>query len=455
MQLKGGFLSSRANDKKSSLIGNNRMGNFAECESVEAKKALLKITIDRDDFKLLVGGVAIDPMLTLPSRENYFDQKFLVIRGLGFDIPKEVRYVRDNYKPLHEFVLPHLGPSFNRRMSAISYRAFIEPLGGVEKYIRRNIGAYNFKYPLDKLRALYRARLEVEQAEADGMHTIIPLIIALEKNPSELKKLFGKSIWRTILKSSMAQNKRVAWLIDKCWHNHIPVESIEHFRSIVLIMLQSRAWHQEWWLRSGYDKENIHLLQWMGFNGRRRISARDNGGELIDSIRVPSDTCESFRVFRDACSMAKRLGLPLRIPKSFAATMRWHNELIRQNTMLITDSRKRFNSLKFDAASDTFSMDLEGGIEAVVKLLTSPFLIAKEGIDMRHCVASRIWDVETGISLVAHIKCGNDHATVEWEVGPPIRVHEISGFGNSAASDNCIAAARKAVEVLKLVFPPN
>ena len=51
---------------------------------------------------------------------------------------------------------------------------------------------------------------ELEQAKADGLMHIAPFIVDFKRNPKELKKFFGNSLWKVLTKNTYSRNKYIA-----------------------------------------------------------------------------------------------------------------------------------------------------------------------------------------------------------------------------------------------------
>lgn len=55
----------------------------------------------------------------------------------------------------------------------------------------------------------------LEQAKKDGIENVTPLLFAFNKNPSEVKALLGKSLWKTLCKNSFTRNNHIRKIISK------------------------------------------------------------------------------------------------------------------------------------------------------------------------------------------------------------------------------------------------
>lgn len=412
-------------------------------EPLETDNGTLEITADTERLRLIVGGHEIEPLLDFPSTEKDLDTKISLLRKMGIEAKtNDLTDGANGDKLLHQFFARHLGPGFNRRMTAISHRVFIEPLGGSARHIARSKG-WGFYYPLHKLADLKSVLTEVQQAEKDGIANVVPLIISLKKGPHELKKIFGKGLWSKIANASMAQNKRTAWAIDNFSSKHEDITNDE-IRSIGAAMMETKAWAQRQWL-SGSISFNLNYLKWLSLNGKTEAKERRrlSGGLTVD--RVPSRaTLDGFRIYRDCCSMAQRLGLAEKVPKTIKATEKWHEDLIRRvnESSLAQYSRERFKRLP--GCQSSVEITLRSGSVATVSLLTSPYLVAKEGIEMRHCIVTRIQSVEEGASIVGRISTPSGNASAEWLTSGGVQLLEVSGRFNEEPPPECVEAGRLA-----------
>lgn len=433
-------------------------------ERIKVETGWLEIIVDVQSFTLNIGGYETNPMLSFPAIERELGVKLSVLKNMGIQIPKFAGSIIEQPKQLNAFISRHLGAAFNRRITAISYRFFVEPLDGLERYIRLNSSQRRFSIPLERLKALHRVKHIVKQAESDGAINLIPLIVQFERCPARLKVYFGKGLWRRLANASMAQNKRISWAVELMRSAKGKVDEgreIEETRVMVESMLSARAWIQRYWLESEY--RDLKYLKWLELNAKSQVFTRKRNGLPYAKIRGISDeSLQGLMLYSDGNSMIKTMrdqscvaadNLADRIPKTLSSTKKWHDRIVKlmNDASLSKYSHERFTSTPINKKNESLELEVERGNKIKVDFLTSPFAIAKEGVEMRHCVASRISSVEEGHSIIAHLSSGGGMATAEWstKVGRKWCLLEISGRFNDAPAPELVLAAQRVSEILK------
>ncbi len=105
---------------------------------------------------------------------------------------------------------PLLGPKFNQRWYAWNVKHFVyDPLPkSAWPFLRSSKTSFN-KHRVD---SALKVRGELLQAERDGLQNLMPLIILFERNPKDLKKLLGHSVWRKLAANTKTRNYLICLL---------------------------------------------------------------------------------------------------------------------------------------------------------------------------------------------------------------------------------------------------
>ncbi len=142
------------------------------------------------------------------SIESDLDAIYSIIHSIEYS--KEITKLGLEKKYENKVFHRYFGSSkyFIKALKAKTLEHFIYRLD--EKTIVQNCFVYKYKgYRTAinyRLNNYYRNISLVEQAKKDGLQHLIPFVIAFEKSPKQLKKQFGKGIWKRLCMNSKTRN---------------------------------------------------------------------------------------------------------------------------------------------------------------------------------------------------------------------------------------------------------
>ncbi len=266
-------------------------------------------------------------------------------------------------KKLHE----NFGSKITLRLSAALYNTFIKANFPRETYfaMSRNGRLWNTFAPHMVDKATRNKHL-VDQAVKDRTINLIPLMLEFEEDPQQLRKRFGKGLWKQLSHTSKTRMKYLAPLM-----RDMP-EAIS-LRTGLLPAISS------------------YIITPGGMEDAVVTSAK-----IAPRIK---DFVQTLDVVRDTMRMANRYGTEVNLNWSWR---RWQEVHDRMSWEV---ARDRYPSKKF-AEDCVFT---QSGYSFT--LLTSQADIAMEGTTMRHCVASYAHMASQGKYAVFKIE-GKERATL-------------------------------------------
>lgn len=163
-------------------------------------KNMYPITCDEQQKTISVrNSIFYKPFLRFAFSKYHNDQvRHALIKRSGIVFPENCYNKQRN-----EFYALHLGSKFNDRFRRVNYKVWVSPYECEIKrfcYIGRSL-ADNLVYQFHGAAGI------INEALNDKLDHLVPVILATNKTPSDLKKLLGKSIWKRICKNSLSRNK--------------------------------------------------------------------------------------------------------------------------------------------------------------------------------------------------------------------------------------------------------
>ena len=240
-------------------------------------------------------------------------------------------------------------------------------------------------------------RNKILQCEADGIEQVAPIVAIAEQNPSELRRTFGKAVWRAIHHSSSATNANRAYLF-----------ALGLGREPMSAIVQYRPCHLKQLVKSTITRSGLHLRDAPRFAGQFAAP-----GQFWDIVRLYEDTV--------------RMGV--------AVNPSWSlNRLKREHDVAAMEAAAGNHSAEPWAAP--YQKEVNG---LLFTRLISDRDFAAEGILQRHCVASYRRDAATGRIIVFSIS-GDARATYAFtRTGHDV---DLKGFANSKVPSEVAAAAK-------------
>lgn len=289
------------------------------------------------------------------------------------------------------------GSKITLRLNAALYNTFIKANFPVETYfaINRQGKSWRTFDPVDVNHAIANKHL-VDQAIRDRNINLIPLMLVYEEDTQQLRKRFGKGLWKQLSYTAKTRMRHLAPLL---------------YRSPEFVSV-----------RTGILKK---INQWEEFEYRNNPEfnlAKIAAAKIAPTVATFEHT---EMLLRDTLRMAQRQGSEVNYDWSYR---RWNEE----HELLSREINKhRFSDKKF--TEDCAFTD--GGY--TFTLLTSQLDIATEGNTMKHCVSSYAHSASKGDYAVFKIE-GKERATLGITINKRIEV-------NKAALQQCYGQCNKTI----------
>ena len=281
-----------------------------------------------------------------------------------------------------------MGPKrFKKILEASVYREVIAPREDAVRFYCMRKGGISF-YALYKF--LHNEELYM-QAYIDAMNgagrNVIPFVWKTGRSTQELKKHFGKGVWKTLCKNSLYRNttlSRVGFdveefpkyinlqtnIIDECTTNWgTNIEKLSKMRGFV-----------ESYKRLPYYIKSLFMDAWV----------------LADRLGVDFD----YKIVKNSPSKPETKREAEVIIQSV------HNDLVKQ----YNEQKEQLSKVPYkfeDGVPKIFNFD---GV--VATRIDSPHELQTEGRTMHHCVGSYSDSIRTGRYLVYHLEDGVERATL-------------------------------------------
>ena len=317
---------------------------------------------------------------------------------LGFRNHKPVLQDSASFiKQRNKLAAETFGPRIHRNLPAAFYNTFIKANFQQESYFAlRNIGNRWKIFNQTKVNKALENKQIIQQLEKDGLYHLIPFAIVFGMSPEEGKKHLGASSWKKIANNSKTRN------------NYIFQTGYEFYPEILD-------------LRSGI------IAQPLFTGGHSDIIA----GRLAPTI---ADFPRTLHLVEDTRRMCARLQVPFNKNWSLSRFEKEHDKLSKEILA------QRFSKEPF---GDPHQEVIDG---YTFTRLISKFEIAKEGSEMRHCVASYADHAECGRYEVYQVEGRGERATLGiGDVGDRLCLDQLYCYANMAAPKEMHEAAEKLV----------
>lgn len=310
--------------------------------------ALYELTSGKDFVKL--GDKVFSKYEEVPRKPFMFNE-WLNLNASDYCV-KFWEY-QDKVKPrvLNKKLHENFGSKITLRLNAALYNTFIKANFPRETYfaMSRNGRRWNTFSPNMVQTAIKNKHL-IDQAVKDNTINLIPLMLEFQEDPQQLRKRFGKGLWKQLAHTSKTRMKLLAPLLRESTELTSMATELISLRTGILPLVSSYYLHN------------------MGIKGCLLTAAK-----IAPRIK---DFEQTLDVVRDTMRMANRYGTEVNLNWSWR---RWKEVHDRMSWEV---ARDRYPSTKF-AEDCVFTED-----GYTFTLLTSQVDIAAEGIQMRHCVAS-------------------------------------------------------------------
>jgi len=257
--------------------------------------------------------------------------------------------------------------SFKKVHNTLIRKLWVSP---IERHALRYAFTHGGKLKKNVINQIWEMKDEISQCEKDGLDNIIPLVLFLKKSPQELKKMFGKGVWKKLTKNSMTRNLYIAKIVAT------------EPSSDINLLLSVKSKH----LKLGTG--TIFAYTWSNIN---KWLIRNN---LYNSKGNPSWGARNM--YLDTRNMAAQLGVPFNEKWSLEKMQEKHDEYQEKINARKYDKEPFSYLIKFKTKEYVYK-------EFTATLLHSPYEIHQEGTAMKHCVGSYAGSVGSGDYLVYSI----------------------------------------------------
>ena len=234
------------------------------------------------------------------------------------------------------------------------------------------------------------------QCEKDGIKNILPLVAKSGLSPMELKKVLGKTLWKSICKNSYTRNKQ----LSKYWLDGKQIDILKYRQS----------------LRSGCMDTGPHGMgqrmidEIRAFSGVKSDKEMNSNEVFLANMRFWSDTKFELREdFNPNWSLR-------RVREEHGKIIRIRNEE--------DDRRRAERDEKYAKLLEVNIGDLHKGLQEIIfesGVVAKPLLslqeIKQEGRMMHHCVGTYAESSAQGNYLVWHLTKDKQEATLGITVG--------------------------------------
>jgi len=266
---------------------------------------------------------------------------------------------------------------FGKMFNGVVYRLWIgEHKDLLYKYCYRGYG-----FDQESLRLFYNNKELALQMVEDKQYNILPFLFEGVfdqegfNSINDFKNELGKGLWKKIVNNSVTRNKHMAACVDM-----VSVHRKREFFSVANTLPSSYLQHAKF----------VYRFSVFVANNSKGFLTKKKSYHLRGKIR------DLINLARDTENMANRLGLPYNNSWSVKRMKAEHDKYSKIITAQ-KNPKDPFSRIGWAPKEIVW----EEGFTAT--LLTSPFDVAMEGKDMRHCVAGYIGSVEKGEYLIYSI----------------------------------------------------
>lgn len=266
------------------------------------------------------------------------------------------------------------GPSkFIKALNALMYKKYVAPIN--QKHIR-TFALTPFKKGTDSINRRVinilnkdkETKALLDLALEDNTYNIAPFILLKGMSTSQLKRYYGKGLWKHLCANSLSRNKLIADYATMqqdaigssmtCEKEKDTIKLLNSLPSALLPLAK----------RSRYS--SLPYIKWAGDNMKGHWGQKHTISYIINIVR-------------DTQRMAGQLDMPFSLTwgkKRMEETHHHYSSLLTQRTY----GKEKFPYV--GTFPDIVCSEEHGGWEAV--LLSSPYELYMEGTKQRHCVAS-------------------------------------------------------------------
>ncbi|WP_395378101.1 PcfJ domain-containing protein [Marinicella sp. W31] len=360
----------------------------------------LEIELDNTKLEFRVGKFSLPVVNVKKVPEKVIELKSKILQRNDYDQCPDPS-IKDGYKEIHKYFYSILGPRFNENLSRVCFNHWIKPNRETifkyflqSKYSCPHTGYYKSLFlNNDQVRRYYNHQKLMQEVINDKLHNIVPLVAYFALSPCELKKKFGKGLWKRITKKSLYFNRSLIAHLDYIYPETARLNSIKNVDkciNTISVLTSIKATlvceYNNWFNPSiyGSDFEFIfNLLEWLSkCKVTCKSSLYTNKYTYIDTLR-----------------MAGRFGVEFNKNWSVNRVYREHERLTQiSNANYYPDIVYPWLQKHEDLLSNK---EFEG---FTVRFVLTPYQLKNEGIEMHHCVSSYDYEISDKRYLVFSLR---------------------------------------------------
>jgi hypothetical protein len=366
----------------------------------------LTIEIDPATKTLSVGKWSTqDIHYNSTPNENYRYLKASILNANGIELDVDPSRIKcaDDIKRFNAQVAQHLGGRFNAQLRAVSNRLWITP---IEHYLNIYCLYHSFARPyfhLEQTKRVWACLPIVKQVYDDELHHIGPLVIFFMLPPCELKKRFGKSLWKRLCQNKLYFNKSLAGLLmqlNQDYERLTPLDDKTFDKLIPLINVLTKVKKCFSYQHANEWNIDTRELDIKGFNG----DIIDLKTKLLTWLNHHCKASNKEDIRRHVNLVRDTLFMNCELEESHLFKWRSPQKMRQQHDMLSKrlTQKRRNESLKENQKIDDKMQWLTNYIEPVntitkkqslpikATILNNVYSLINESDEMEHCITCYI-----------------------------------------------------------------
>lgn len=316
----------------------------------------------------------------------------------------------------------YLGHKFNRRLYMKSIDLWVKPeekllyKTGCLGFARRGFYSFDKRFVASSvyIKRFWLQLKNIHQAIEDNNENLLPLMAFFNKNPSQLKKMMGKGLWKQLSKNSRTRNIVLMEVMGVAINTKMKVE----FKVRLLRYLNQLS------------STRLKVLRRQELGGLLKKTSRYDGAweylELLiycetkkpKKTRLKSD--QPLHIVQDTKRMADRLGERFSLKWSWRRMLEAHDDYMRQIDIIRLEklsSEYSEYSDAFDWLSEYKEVEKEAKQEVsklgvAVNIIDQPIKLAHEARVMKHCVLGYLDIIANQSYMVVSIETSNSRSTL-------------------------------------------
>lgn len=282
----------------------------------------------------------------------------------------------------------------------------------------------------------------VEEVKQDGLLHILPFVIAFAKTPQELKKQFGKGIWKQLCSNTASRNLLLLKKAEQIAFDQVDTEFVEEFNEPPPFFLEDMhqdLYHYDKFIRYIVD----HIPHLMKLKSRLldyyRYSFSDKNYSIAQWVNNNAKVSDREMVSKYFCLARDTSAYTEINPKWSLKRMQLEHDkgVKRANEQRLKDLAKKYQDKKYHQS--LFNVDIPEEINGVkIKLLNCEFDYIIESIEQDHCIYDSYWEYAEDKLIVAFsLQSENQRTTAAYDFNKAkqsisIRPFQHTGYGNES-----------------------